>query len=130
MKVLGVIFLIYVVFPACFSRPTGAPTMVCQSMTPCHVVGPQNVSAPYIITADLILNTTDDDYFFNVTINSTDSAPFRGFLLQARPSLNEKPFGKWETTINNTKAIDCHSDKNMVIKLFYIVYYIIKEYQY
>ncbi|XP_065331693.1 ferric-chelate reductase 1-like [Cloeon dipterum] len=82
--------------------PGGAPTTACDSMTPLHNGSPQpNPESPYTVTATAI-----DTQRYEVAINSADGTPFKGFLIQARSTLNDEAVGSFDVA-DNSKNIDC-----------------------
>jgi len=70
-----------VLISRCTGYSSGGPVGVCKTLKPGHRVEAQNGSPPFRVTAE---NTQLTDNSVRVTIDSTGSQQFAGFMLQAR----------------------------------------------
>lgn len=92
--------------------PTGAPLNTCQTMLPRHNAEPiDSDNPPYEIVYSPVNNFT-----LKVTLQSKqEDLSFRGFLIQARRQWNGEAIGKWSTSEDSTKTIDCFDRENSAV---------------
>lgn len=73
-------FAAFLAFSA--AKQNGAPERACPDMTPQHGGNtPSRDPAPYILTAEKLANAPGE---WKITVKSATSAPFKGFMVQAR----------------------------------------------
>ncbi|XP_045175980.1 putative ferric-chelate reductase 1 [Mercenaria mercenaria] len=79
------LMMMFMLVPAAYSYPKGAPPGACDLMSPNHGVNvhAQTVPSPYTITVSPSTYVCGDT--ISVTLNGT---AFKGFLCQARPNVN------------------------------------------
>ena len=85
----------------------GASTNSCSDLTPGHGAQ-QNGNNPFTVTA----TTKDQPDELEVTISSSDSTDFQGFILQAREDGSNTPKGTFGTPPQNARHMTC--TKSMV----------------
>ncbi|RWS18835.1 putative ferric-chelate reductase 1-like protein, partial [Leptotrombidium deliense] len=82
--------------------PNGAPTKACQTLEPRHGVAAQNGHGTFVLKA------STEDGIVTITLSSTDSTKFKGFIIQPRSiDQSDKIIDGTFTAGSNSKAIDC-----------------------
>ncbi|RNA18664.1 defense Hdd11 [Brachionus plicatilis] len=107
------IFTTFFIFSAFLEAlPTGAPLNTCQTMLPRHNAEPIDTdNPPYEIVFSPVNNFT-----LNVILQSKEQdKSFRGFLMQARREWNGEAIGKWSTSEESTKTIDCFDREDSAV---------------
>ncbi|KAG6459360.1 putative defense protein Hdd11-like [Manduca sexta] len=92
---------------------SGAPQSACQDMIPRHPVGPQNTSAPYIITTSTKVVKAGTPMQVTISGKKPENT-MRGILLQARQG--DKIVGKFTLDDNDSFAqlLDCGEPGNAI----------------
>jgi hypothetical protein len=92
------------VTPLTAAYTTGAPADACSSMMPGHYASPQTSDSPYTITV-----TTDGSGVYTVVLgkSTTSTAPFMGFLIQARVAETQVIIGTFGTPPEGTRYQEC-----------------------
>lgn len=114
-KYLISLFAILIVIDINVAFETGAPTEVCQTMTPKHYnAKPQLAPSPYQIRIDSRNISLSGK--LQVTIDGTE--PFKGFILQARDAANNI-LGQFESH-SMANVIDCPPGEKVSHDMKYI----------
>ncbi|XP_017269548.1 putative ferric-chelate reductase 1 isoform X2 [Kryptolebias marmoratus] len=110
---LKVLLLIFVV-PVVWGYKSGLVTESCVDMKPHHGgQSPQTGPAPFTVTTEQNNYTQGDE--IKVTLQSTGSTPFVGFLLQARESGGLLPVGSFVVTTNVAQLLNCNQKTNSAV---------------
>ncbi len=98
------------------SFPDGAPLEHCGDMLPGHHALPIASKSPFSIVV-----LPNEDKSLNVTIVSAEADHFKGFLIEARLSLErEEAVGTWETDVEQTKTLGCFGLENVTNPLAFV----------
>ncbi|XP_040216120.1 putative ferric-chelate reductase 1 [Rana temporaria] len=108
-------FLLFFYIAGClvavFGYPSGLISASCDTMLPIHGKAiPQSSAAPYVITAST--NTFMPGDNITVTIKSSGSQGFKGFLLEVRLMGGNGITGTFSTTNNNVRILSCNTGAN------------------
>ncbi|XP_077981364.1 putative ferric-chelate reductase 1 [Glandiceps talaboti] len=109
----AVLLLLVCSVPITLGYPSGPPQSSCTSMFPGHGVAAQTSTSPYTVTVSQTNYATGDT--INVTIQGSNGATFRGFILQARRADwamdQNEPIGTFQNvpSVDNAKLLTCEN---------------------
>ncbi|XP_050427151.1 putative defense protein Hdd11 [Adelges cooleyi] len=69
----------------------GAPTEVCEDMTPQHGVGPKTTPSPYTLSVNQ--KSVKPGGNLVLSLSAKDGTKFKGFMMQARDEVTHNPIG-------------------------------------
>ena len=112
IKVLGIIFVVIVLFNSSWSYPSGAPESQCQAMTPVHGgFLPQQTKSSFELVPEAVV--VFQGQLLKITIMPTSTSnEFKGFMIQARTQLN-KIVGQFNVDKNELAVLrNCDSENS------------------
>lgn len=98
------------VFAAAQAFGGGAPTSVCNDLTPKHPAEPQEVASPFTISISKSVIKPGDEV--KVTLEGTNGNKFKGFIVQGR--VGDSIVGSFEVNPNDEEVqfLNCPSGTN------------------
>lgn len=97
-----------------YAFPTGAPLKHCGDMMPGHDVEPMDDVAPFHITVQ------PGESNLKIKLTADDQTHFKGFLIEARSSLeSNEAIGVWTTSDRHTKLLDCFNKTSSAVTHYF-----------
>jgi hypothetical protein len=106
---MKVVFLLCLCAVSAWGYSSGAPSKVCDTLTPTHSKGtilPRSSGSPYAIASQVPRVSQGNS--LKLIVSSPQEASFQGFMVQGRnPAVPLKPLGKFTVLPKETQAINC-----------------------